>query len=105
MYTIFYDSKRKTIIINKNTILLNRISSLENLAFFNGYKGRKLFDYYWGDASLNDENALINALILQIQIFRASHSDYVSKFTDYNFPNNLTKNQMIKKLRNGKNMW
>lgn len=85
-----------------NTMLLNTISSLENLAFFYGYKGKKLFDYYSGDASLNDENALINAVILQLQIFRASHSDYVSKFTDYNFPNNLTKNQMIKKIKEWK---
>lgn len=85
-----------------NTMLLNTIASLENLAFFYGYKGKKIFDYYSGDARLEDENALINAVILQLQIFRASHSDYLSKFTNYNFPKNLSQSQMINKIEEWK---
>ena len=86
-----------------NTMLLNTISALENLAFFYGYKGKKIFDYYSGDANICDENSLINAVILQLQIFRASHADYLSKFTNYHFPNNLSKNQMINKIEEWKN--
>jgi hypothetical protein len=38
-----------------------------------------------------------------MQIVRASHAYYLSKFTDYHFPNNLSKAQMINKIEEWKN--
>jgi hypothetical protein len=78
-----------------NNIMLNVLAALENLAFFHGYKkGNKIFDYYSGDAR-NDKTSLTNAVILQLEIFRNSHLNYVSNYSTYNFPKNLTKDQII----------
>ena len=38
-----------------------------------------------------------------MQIVRAFHAYYLSKFTDYHFPNNLSKAQMINKIEEWKN--
>lgn len=78
-----------------NGIMLNCISALENLAFFYGYKGRRIFDYYSGYASRNSENELINAVIIQLEVFRASHSNYSMVYSSYDFPKNLSKEQII----------
>ena len=85
-----------------NNIMLNAIAALENLAFFYGYEGKKIFDYYSGDANIKNENALINAVIIQLQIFRASHSNFMLNYSEYNFPKNLSKNQIIKILNEWK---
>lgn len=78
-----------------NNIMLNVLAALENLAFYHGYKKRnKIFDYYSGDARY-DKTSLTNAVILQLEIFRNSHLNYVSNYSTYNFPKNLTKDQII----------
>lgn len=78
-----------------NGIMLNCISALENLAFFYGYKGKRIFDYYSGYANRNSENELINAVIIQLEVFRASHSNYSMVYSCYDFPKNLSKEQII----------
>lgn len=85
-----------------NNIMLNAIAALENLAFFYGYRGKRIFDYYSGDANRNNENSLINAVIIQLEVFRASHSNYTLNYSEYNFPNNLSKNQIIKYIKEWK---
>lgn len=85
-----------------NNIMLNAIAALENLAFFYGYDGKRIFDYYSGDANIKNENALINAVIIQLQVFRASHSNFMLNYSEYNFPKNLSKNQIIKILKEWK---
>lgn len=86
-----------------NNIMLNALASLENLAFFYGYQGKRIFDYYSGDADIEDENALINAVIIQLQVFRASHSNFMLNYSDYIFPKNLKKNAIIKRIKDWKN--
>ena len=77
-----------------NNIMLNVLAALENLAFFYGkLKSNKIFNYYSGDAR-RDETSLINAVILQLEVFRNSHRNYVSNYSTYNFPQNLTKEQI-----------
>ena len=78
-----------------NEIMLNLISALENLAWYYGYKGKKIFDYYSGYAHKNSENELINAVIIQLEVFRASSNNYYSIYSSYDFPKNLTKEQII----------
>ena len=85
-----------------NNIMLNAIAALENLAFFYGYDGKRIFDYYSGDANIKKENALVNAVIIQLQVFRASHSNFMLNYSEYNFPQNLTKNQIINILKEWK---
>lgn len=77
-----------------NGIMLNALAALENLAFFYGYQGNKIFDYYSGDARAN-ERSLTDAVILQLTIFRGSHLNYSSNYSTYNFPINLTKKKLI----------
>lgn len=77
-----------------NNIMLNALSALENLAIFYGYKGKKKFDYYSGNARF-DESSLIDAVILQLGLFRNSHLNYVSNYSIYNFPMNLTREEII----------
>ncbi len=79
-----------------NGIMLNAIAALENLAHFYGYKGPRIFDYYSGYAKKSSEEQLINAVILQLEIFRNSHLNYTSIYSDYDFPKNLRKDQIIK---------
>ena len=79
-----------------NGIMLNCIAALENLAFFYGYPGKKrIFDYYSGYAHRHNEKELINAIVIQLEIFRASHYNYSQIYSDYDFPKNLTKEKMI----------
>ena len=78
-----------------NEIMLNTIAALENLAFFYGYKGKRIFDYYSGYANRKSEKELINAIIIQLEIFRASHCNYSSIYENYDFPKNLSKEQII----------
>lgn len=85
-----------------NGIMLNCISALENLAFFYGYKGKRIFDYYSGYANRNSENELINAVIIQLEVFRASHSNYSMVYSSYDFPKNLSKEQIIKIINDWK---
>ena len=79
-----------------NQIMLNCLAALENLAYFYGYKGPRIFDYYSGYAPRNNENSLIDAIIMQLEVFRASYSNYSSIYNNYDFPKNLTKDQIIK---------
>lgn len=90
-------SKQKQLIDQSfsNNIMLNVLSALEDLAFFYGYKGKKIFGYYSGDSNKNDENALINAVIIQLQVYRASHSSYLSEFSEYHFPRNLSQKDIL----------
>ena len=85
-----------------NGIMLNALSALENLAIFNGYKGKTIFGYYSGYAPKNNEKELVNAVILQLEIFRASHSNYNLVYSDYDFPKNLKKEEIIKYVKDWK---
>lgn len=85
-----------------NEIMLNAISALENLAFFYGFKGKRVFDYYSGYAHAQSENELVNAVILQLEIFRNSHSNYSSIYENYDFPKNLNKEQIINYIKDWK---
>lgn len=83
-----------------NNIMLNAIAALEDLAISYGFIGQK-FGFYSGYAQ-RDEKELINAVILQLILFRNSYANYFSVYGEYNFPNNLNKNQVmefIQKLR------
>ena len=79
-----------------NQIMLNCLAALENLAYFYGYKGPRIFDYYSGYAPRNNEKELVDAIIMQLEVFRASYSNYSSIYNNYDFPKNLTKDQIIK---------
>ena len=85
-----------------NGIMLNCISALENLAIFYGYKGKMIFDYYSGYASRTNENELINAVIIQLEVFRNSYSNYSKVYSTYDFPKNLSKEQIIKLINEWK---
>ena len=85
-----------------NGIMLNSIAALENLAFYYGYKGKRIFDYYSGYAKRTNENELVNAVIIQLEIFRNSHLDYNSIYENYDFPKNLSKEQIIKIIKDWK---
>jgi len=79
-----------------NGVMLNCLAALENLAHFYKYPGQRIFDYYSGYSPRNNENSLIDAIIMQLEIFRASYSNYSSIYGNYDFPKNLTKEQIIK---------
>ena len=78
-----------------NEIMLNSLAALENLAVLCGYNGQKIFPYYSGNAQGNNINELVDVVMVQLELFRASHSDYSSNYTNYDFPKNLTKEQII----------
>ena len=86
-----------------NQIMLNCLAALENLAHFYKYPGQRIFDYYSGYAPRNNENSLIDAIIMQLEVFRASYTNYSSIYNDYDFPQNLTKDQIIKIVLDWKN--
>jgi len=86
-----------------NQIMLNCLAALENLAYFYGYKGSRIFDYYSGYAPRNNEKELVDAIIMQLEVFRASYSNYSSIYNNYDFPKNLTKDQIIKIVLDWKN--
>ena len=85
-----------------NGIMLNALSALENLAIYSGYKGKTIFGYYSGYAHRNSEKELVNAVILQLEIFRASHSNYNLVYSNYDFPKNLTREEIIKYVKDWK---
>ena len=85
-----------------NGIMLNALAALENLAIYYGYKGKMIFDYYSGYARRNSEKELVNAVILQLEIFRSSHFNYTSVYSSYDFPKNLTNEQVIKIVKEWK---
>ena len=78
-----------------NIIMLNCLADLENLAIFCGYKGQKIFDYYSGFTPKDKIKDLVDDVVIQLEIFRASHSNYISNYCNYDFPGNLTKEQII----------
>ena len=86
-----------------NQIMLNCLAALENLAYFYGYQGPRIFDYYSGYAPRNNEKELVDAIIMQLEVFRASYTNYSSIYNDYDFPQNLTKDQIIKIVLDWKN--
>ena len=81
-----------------NEIMLNSLAALENIAVYCGYKGQKIFSYYSGNGSGNNLKELVDVVIVQLELFRASHSDYSSHYTNYDFPKNLTKEQIIQTI-------
>lgn len=85
-----------------NGIMLNALAALENLAIYYGYKGKMIFDYYSGYSRRNSEKELVNAVILQLEIFRSSHFNYTSVYSSYDFPKNLTNEQVIKIIKEWK---
>ena len=85
-----------------NGIMLNALASLENLAIYYGYKGKRIFDYYSGYARRDSEQELVNAVVLQLEIFRSSHYNYTSVYSNYDFPKNLTNEQLIKHVKDWK---
>ena len=86
-----------------NEIMLNCLAALENLAYFYGYQGSRIFDYNSGYAQRNNEKELVDAIIMQLEVFRASYSNYSSIYNNYDFPKNLTKDQIIKIVLDWKN--
>lgn len=50
-----------------NTIMLNTLAALENLAKYYGYNQAQIFDFYSGDAK--NEQQLINAVFSSIKYF------------------------------------
>ena len=86
-----------------NEIMLNCLAALENLAYFYGYQGSRIFNYYSGYAPRNNEKELVDAIIMQLEVFRASYSNYSSIYNNYDFPKNLTKDQIIKIVLDWKN--
>ena len=87
-----------------NQIMLNCLAALENLAQFYKYPGQRIFDYYSGYAPRNNEKELVDAIIMQLEVFRASYSNYSSIYNNYDFPKNLTKEQIIKIVLDWKNL-
>ena len=76
-----------------NEIMLRALGALEKLIFLYGFKGPHIFEYYYGYAE--DENDIITSVVTQLEIFRASYSNYVAKYSNYDFPNNLSRDQII----------
>ena len=85
-----------------NGIMLNALAALENLAIYYGYKGKRIFDYYSGYARRDSEQELVNAVVLQLEIFRSSHYNYTTVYSSYDFPKNLTNEQVIKHVKDWK---
>ena len=81
---------------SSNQVMLICLAALENLAHFYKYPGQRIFDYYSGYAPRNNEKELVDAIIMQLEVFRASYSNYSSIYNNYDFPKNLTKEQIIK---------
>ena len=82
-----------------NEIMLNSISALENLAIYHGFKGNRIFDYYSGYANTQNEKELVKAVQIQLEIFRNSSSSYSSIYSNYDFPKNLSKEQIINYIK------
>ena len=82
-----------------NGIMLSAIAALENLAFYYGYKGKRIFDYYSGYAKRTSEEELINAIIIQLEVFRSSHYNYSSIYGNYDFPKNLSKELIVRIIK------
>lgn len=92
-------STQKTQFFN-NEIMLNAITSLENLAFYYGYHGRRkydCFDCFSDYTSLGNENQLIKKFISQLELLKLLQS-----YSDFNFPPNLTRNQIISDIKEWK---
>jgi hypothetical protein len=85
-----------------NGIMLNALAALENLAIYYGYKGKRIFDYYSGYARRDSEQELVKAVVLQLEIFRSSHYNYTTVYSSYDFPKNLTNEQVIKHVKDWK---
>ena len=85
-----------------NGIMLNALAALENLAIYYGYKGKRIFDYYSGYARRDSEQELVNAVVLQLEIFRSSHYNYTTVYSSYDYPKNLTNEQVIKHVKDWK---
>lgn len=85
-----------------NGIMLNALAALENLAIYYGYKGKRIFDYYSGYARRDSDQELVNAVVLQLEIFRSSHYNYTTVYSSYDFPTNLTNEQVIKHVKDWK---
>ena len=98
---MIYEQKYKSKQVQKsdqnfsNIIMLSCLAALENLAIFCGYKGQKIFDYYSGFSPKDKIKDLVDDVVIQLEIFRASHSNYISNYCNYDFPGNLTKEQII----------
>ena len=85
-----------------NGIMLNALAALENLAIYYGYKGKRIFDYYSGYARRDSEQELVNDVVLQLEIFRSSHYNYTTVYSSYDYPKNLTNEQVIKHVKDWK---
>ena len=88
---------------SSNLIMCRVLSELENLAFFYGYEGQKIFGYYSTNPKNFQEN--INQIIFQMTIFESSYNNFKknSPNKQYEFPNNLTFNNIIGIVNNWKN--
>ena len=100
-----------------NEIMGRTLAALEQLAFYFGYKGPRIFDHYsgfdkkrfdyfsgfnskrfdrlHGSDKIVDVNSLIKKVTLQLELFRVSHNEYISNYHTYDFPNNLTKDKIV----------
>lgn len=74
---------------SSNTIMCRILSELENLAFFLGYDGPRIFGYY--ATRPNNFQDIINQILLQMTIFESSYNNFKKNNPNkqYEFPNNL----------------
>ena len=91
-----------------NEVLDNLLSTMEfyayrisgrsrNNMFFNKYKDNNNLNY----KNLND---LRYYIIAQIELFKFSYQNYIAQYSEYDFPNNLSKNQILNFLMIWKSM-
>lgn len=74
---------------SSNTIMCRILSELENLAFFCGYNGPRLFDYY--ATKPKNFQDIINQILFQMTIFESSYNNFKkhNPKKQYEYPDNL----------------
>lgn len=87
---------------SSNMIMCRVLSELENLAFYLGFNGPKYFGYY--ATTPKNINDIINQILIQMKIFESSYKHFISNHhRNYEFPNNLTYQNIIAIVNNWKN--
>lgn len=88
---------------NSSNLIMSRVlSELENLAFYLGFNGPKYFGYYATTPKNIDD--IINQILIQMKIFESSYKHFISNHPkNYEFPNNLTFQNIIAIVNNWKN--
>jgi hypothetical protein len=88
---------------SSNTIMCRILSELENLAFFLGYNGPRLFGYY--ATNPNNFDDIIKQIMFQMTLFESSYYNFKKKNPNkqYEFPNNLSFTNIINIVNQWKN--